>query len=72
MKTTSFSNKSIAVLGAGESGEAAAILLHDLGAMITVLDTAEENKLRKRIDTLALESPNVPLFLIRKAERSSA
>ncbi len=52
MKTSNYSNKFIAVLGAGESGEAAAILLQDLGAMITILDTAEENKLRKRINAL--------------------
>jgi UDP-N-acetylmuramoylalanine--D-glutamate ligase len=40
------------VLGAGESGEAAAVLLKEEGAMITILDTAEENKLRKKIDAL--------------------
>jgi UDP-N-acetylmuramoylalanine--D-glutamate ligase len=48
----SYENKSIAVLGAGESGEAAAVLLREENAMITVLDTAEENKLRKKIDAL--------------------
>jgi UDP-N-acetylmuramoylalanine--D-glutamate ligase len=48
----SYANKKIAVLGAGESGEAAALLLRDHGAMVTVLDTAEENKLRKKIDAL--------------------
>jgi UDP-N-acetylmuramoylalanine--D-glutamate ligase len=48
----SYANKKIAVLGAGESGEAAAFLLRDQGAMVTVLDTAEENKLRKKIDAL--------------------
>jgi len=47
-----YSNQSIAVLGAGESGEAAAQLLADQGAMITVLDTAEIDKLRKKIDVL--------------------
>jgi UDP-N-acetylmuramoylalanine--D-glutamate ligase len=47
----SYTNQSIAVLGAGESGEAAAILLAEEGAMITVLDTAEIEKLRKKIDT---------------------
>lgn len=40
------------MLGAGESGEAAAQLLKDEGAMITVLDTAEIEKLRKKIDDL--------------------
>jgi UDP-N-acetylmuramoylalanine--D-glutamate ligase len=45
-------NQSIAVLGAGESGEAAALLLVQNAAMITVLDTAEMDKLRKKIDSL--------------------
>ncbi len=40
------------MLGAGESGEAAAQLLANLGAMITVLDTAEIEKLRKKIDVM--------------------
>jgi UDP-N-acetylmuramoylalanine--D-glutamate ligase len=48
----SYANQSIAVLGAGESGEAAAQLLVEEGAMITVLDTAEVEKLRKKIDVL--------------------
>jgi UDP-N-acetylmuramoylalanine--D-glutamate ligase len=48
----SYANQSIAVLGAGESGEAAADLLVQQGAMITVLDTAEIDKLRKKIDLL--------------------
>jgi UDP-N-acetylmuramoylalanine--D-glutamate ligase len=47
-----YANQSIAVLGAGESGEAAAQLLADQGAMITVLDTAEIEKLRKKIELL--------------------
>lgn len=47
-----YANKHIAVLGAGESGEAAAVLLAGEGAVVTVLDTAEENKLRKKIDAL--------------------
>jgi UDP-N-acetylmuramoylalanine--D-glutamate ligase len=45
-------NQRIAVLGAGESGEAAALLLQQLGAMVTILDTAEENRLRAKIDAL--------------------
>ena len=48
----SYANKSIAVLGAGESGEAAAQLLVEENAMITVLDTAEVEKLRRKIDAL--------------------
>jgi len=51
----SYANQSIAVLGAGESGESAAVLLRQEGAMITVLDTAEENKLRKKIDALGAQ-----------------
>ena len=47
-----YTNQSIAVLGAGESGEAAALLLQEENAMVTILDTAEENKLRKKIDAL--------------------
>ena len=47
-----YKNKSIAVLGAGESGESAALLLREEGAMVTVLDTAEVEKLRKKIDVL--------------------
>ncbi len=50
-----YKNKSIAVLGAGESGEAAAVLLREEGAMVTVLDTAEVEKLRKKIDVLGTQ-----------------
>ena len=50
-----YENKSIAVLGAGESGEAAAVLLRGEGAMVTVLDTAEVEKLRKKIDVLGAQ-----------------
>lgn len=47
-----YANKKIAVLGAGESGESAAILLVEEGAAVTIFDTAEENKLRKKIAAL--------------------
>lgn len=47
-----YENQCIAVLGAGESGEAVAQLLAEEQAMITVLDTAEIEKLRKKIDLL--------------------
>ena len=47
-----YAHQSIAVLGAGESGESAALLLQGENAMVTILDTAEENKLRKKIDAL--------------------
>jgi len=51
----SYANQSIAVLGAGESGESAALLLNQHGAMIAILDTAEENKLRKKIAVLGAQ-----------------
>jgi UDP-N-acetylmuramoylalanine--D-glutamate ligase len=55
----SYAHKSIAVLGAGESGESAARLLHQENAMVTILDSAEENKLRKKIDALGAEGIRV-------------
>ena len=55
----SYANQKIAVLGAGESGEAAAILLVEEGATVTIFDTAEENKLRKKIDALGLRGIRV-------------
>ena len=45
-----YKNKNIAVLGAGESGEAAAILLAEEGAVVTLLDSADEKKLRPKAD----------------------
>ncbi|HEX8296618.1 MAG TPA: Mur ligase family protein, partial [Chthoniobacteraceae bacterium] len=66
----SYANQSIAVLGAGESGEAAALLLQGEGAMIAVLDTAEENKLRKKID--ALGSQGIRVIAGLAAEHESA
>ena len=42
-----YSGKNVAVLGAGLSGTAAALLLRSEGAAVTVLDSAEENKLLK-------------------------
>ena len=42
-----YSGKQVAVLGAGLSGTAAAMLLRSEGAAVTVLDSAEENKLLK-------------------------
>ena len=55
----SYANKRIAVLGAGESGAAAALLLVEEGAAVTIFDTAEENKLRKKIDALGLRGIRV-------------
>jgi UDP-N-acetylmuramoylalanine--D-glutamate ligase len=42
-----YSGKNVAVLGAGLSGTAAALLLRNEGAEVTVLDSADENKLLK-------------------------
>jgi UDP-N-acetylmuramoylalanine--D-glutamate ligase len=42
-----YSGKKVAVLGAGLSGTAAALLLRSEGAEVTVLDSAEENRLLK-------------------------
>jgi UDP-N-acetylmuramoylalanine--D-glutamate ligase len=48
-----YSNQSVAVLGAGLSGAAAALLLKSEGAKVTVLDSADEKKLlRSTIDNL--------------------
>ena len=42
-----YQNKKVAVLGAGLSGTAAALLLEEEGAQVTVLDSAEEKNLLK-------------------------
>ena len=42
-----YSGKNVAVLGAGLSGTAAALLLRNKGAEVTVLDSADEAKLLK-------------------------
>jgi UDP-N-acetylmuramoylalanine--D-glutamate ligase len=44
-----YKNKKIAVLGAGESGEAAAILLAEEGALVSLLDSADAAKLQRKI-----------------------
>jgi UDP-N-acetylmuramoylalanine--D-glutamate ligase len=43
--TPDYKNKNVAVLGAGRSGKAAALLLADEGAKVTMLDSAPEEKL---------------------------
>ena len=40
-----YKNKNVAVLGAGRSGKAAALLLAEEGAKVTLLDSAPEEKL---------------------------
>jgi len=47
-----YKNKQIAVLGFGSSGEAAARLLAEEGAMTTILDSADLKKLRSKIDRI--------------------
>jgi UDP-N-acetylmuramoylalanine--D-glutamate ligase len=47
-----YKNKQIAVLGFGSSGEAAARLLAEEGAMTTILDSAELKKLRSKIEKI--------------------
>jgi len=48
-----YKNQNVAVLGAGLSGMAAALLLKNEGASVTVLDSADEKKLLKStVDTL--------------------
>ncbi len=45
MKSPDYRNKNVAVLGAGRSGKAAALLLAEEGARVTMLDSAPEEKL---------------------------
>jgi UDP-N-acetylmuramoylalanine--D-glutamate ligase len=53
MKNGRYENQNIAVLGAGLSGSAGALLLRSEGAQVTVLDSAEEkNLLKSTIDNL--------------------
>src|SRR5438067_13486613 len=53
MKSGRYDNQKVAVLGAGLSGRAAALLLRSEGAEVTVLDSAEEtNLLKSTIDNL--------------------
>jgi UDP-N-acetylmuramoylalanine--D-glutamate ligase len=53
MKNGRYDNQKVAVLGAGLSGSAAALLLRSEGAEVTVLDSAEEtNLLKSTIDNL--------------------
>jgi UDP-N-acetylmuramoylalanine--D-glutamate ligase len=55
-----YKNKNVAVLGAGLSGTAAALLLKAEGANVIVLDSAEENRLLKStIDNLRAQGVRV-------------
>jgi UDP-N-acetylmuramoylalanine--D-glutamate ligase len=65
-----YSNQNVAVLGAGLSGMAAALLLKDEGATVTVLDSAEENKLLKStVDTL--RGQNIRVVCGQAADKDS-
>src|SRR4029434_10020016 len=58
--TMRYKNRNIAVLGAGLSGTAAALLLKSEGAHVTVLDSAEEkNLLQSTIDNLRTQGVRV-------------
>jgi UDP-N-acetylmuramoylalanine--D-glutamate ligase len=55
-----YKNQNIAVLGAGLSGSAAALLLRSEGAQVTVLDSAEEkNLLKSTIDNLRAQDVRI-------------
>ena len=65
-----YKNQNVAVLGAGLSGMAAALLLKDEGAKVTVLDSADETKLLKStIDTL--RGQNIRVVCGQAADRDS-
>src|SRR3954469_5694876 len=65
-----YGNKNVAVLGAGLSGAAAALLLKSEGANVTVLDSADEKKLLKStIDNL--REKNVRVVSGGEADRDS-
>ena len=55
-----YQNKKVAVLGAGLSGTAAALLLKEEGADVTVLDSAEEkNLLKSTLDNLRAQGVRI-------------
>src|SRR5438045_4973111 len=63
-------NQKVAVLGAGLSGAAAAILLKAEGADVTVLDSADENKLLK--STIEnLRAQNIRVICAEAADQDS-
>ena len=60
MKKARYKNQNIAVLGAGLSGSAAALLLSSEGAQVTVFDSAQEkNLLKSTIDNLRTQGVQV-------------
>ena len=67
-----YKNQNIAVLGAGLSGSAAALLLRSEGAQVTVLDSAEEkNLLRSTIDNLRAQNVRVICGAARDEDSST-
>ena len=66
-----YKNQNIAVLGAGLSGSAAALLLRSEGAHVTVLDSAEEkNLLKSTIDNL--RSQNIRVICGTMADKDAS
>jgi UDP-N-acetylmuramoylalanine--D-glutamate ligase len=65
-----FAGKHIAVLGAGRSGETAAILLSQAGAQVTLLDSADSDALQAKV--AALGSPSIKLIAGNAAESDSS
>jgi len=60
MKNGHYKNQNVAVLGAGLSGSAAALLLRSEGAQVTVLDCAQEkNLLKSTVDNLRMHDVRI-------------
>ena len=67
-----YSGKNVAVLGAGLSGTAAALLLRSEGAAVAVLDSADENKLLKStLENLRANAVTVRCGLAAETDASS-
>ena len=67
----SYANQNIAVLGLGSSGEAAARLLLEEGARVTVLDSGDSEKLRASAETLRAAGIAVLLGSDAEADRAT-
>src|SRR5215813_8293175 len=66
-----YKHQNVAVLGAGLSGSAAALLLKSEGAQVTVLDSAEEkNLLKSTIDNLRAQGVRVTCGAAAHEDRS--
>jgi UDP-N-acetylmuramoylalanine--D-glutamate ligase len=65
-----YSGKQIAVLGAGRSGETAAVLLAQQGAQVTVLDSADTEAVRAKI--VGLNNPAIQLLAGPAADSDAA